>query len=168
MKVIRIFQVFIILLIVHLLLGLSQGILFGLIIGPIKEFNALAPWIQITIVMILGLILYTIAGMQIALRFKNIRSIDEGAVLFTVLLIGILIYSLYLVQFAGVSNGEIYFMIANYPILVMLRNMKDAGHIGQLLISLSALVPSMGFRFGFGIKRKRIAKIQSAGGHVSR
>jgi len=168
MKVIRIIQVFIILLIVHLLLGLSQGILFGLIIGPIKEFNALAPWIQISIAMILGLILYTIAGIQIALRFKNIHSINEGAVLFTVLLIGILIYSLYLVQFVGVSDGEIYFMIANYPILVMLRNMKDAGHIGQLLISLSALVPSLGFRFGFGIKRKRIAKIQSAGGHTSR
>lgn len=168
MKVVRIIQVFVLLLIVHLLLALSQGILFGLIIGPIKEFNALTPWIQITIVMIVGLILYTIAGIQIALRFKNIRSINEGAVLFTVVLIGILIYSLYLVQFAGVSSGEIYFMIANYPMLVMLRNMKDAGHIGQLLISLSALVPSLGFRLGFGIKRKRIAKIQSAGGHATR
>ncbi len=168
MRIVRVLQAFFVLVIVHLLLCISQGILFGLIIGPIKEFIALDYWIQISTVMIFGFIIYSIAGSQIALRFKNIHSIDEGTVLFTIVMVGILIYSLYLVQFAGRNDGEVYFLVANYPIMVMLRNMSDAGPIGQLLISLSALIPSLGFRFGFGMKRRRIVKIQSAGGNTTR
>ena len=83
-------------------------------------------------------------------------------------MVGILIYSLYLVQFAGNNDGEVYFLAANYPIMVMLRNMSDPGPIGQLLISMSALIPSLGFRFGFVMKRRRITKIQSAGGNTTR
>ena len=70
MRIVRILQVFFVLVIVHLLLCISQGILFGLIIGPIQQFNALDYWIQLSTAMILGFVIYSIAGSQIAVRLK--------------------------------------------------------------------------------------------------